>query len=283
MQKSLSIIIPAYNEARHIKACLDAIAAQTETPDEVIVVDNNSTDRTVEIAGSYPFVTIVNENKQGIVHARNCGFNATKTDIIGRIDADSILPVDWVARIKDFYANADHFAHYAYTGGGFFYNKPLPGVSAWIQSQFAFRANRLIMGHYILFGSNMAMPRHLWETVKKDMCLRNDIHEDLDLSIHLHRHQYKITYHADMVVGIEMRRVSPECSAALHENLMWWPRTLQVHGNKRWVFGWVGAKFLYHSAIVLPLIDWMAARFSARSSWRQRLAKVYASFGYVED
>ncbi len=283
MHKSLSIIIPAYNEARHIKACLDAIAAQTEMPDEVIVVDNNSTDRTVEIARSYPFVTAVNEATQGIVYARNCGFNATKTDIIGRIDADSILPVDWVARIKEFYAEAEHFEHYAYTGGGYFYNKPLPGLNAWLQSQFAFRTNRLIMGHYILFGSNMALPRHLWEAVKDEMCLRNDIHEDLDLSIHLHRHQYKITYHADVVVGIEMRRVGPERTIALHENLMWWPRTLRVHHNRRWVFGWMGAELLYYGAIVLPWIDWVAARLSAQSGWRQRLAKVYASFGYVED
>ena len=137
MQKSLSIIIPAYNEARHIKACLDAIAAQTEVPDEVIVVDNNSTDRTVEIANSYPFVTIMNESTQGIVFARNRGFNATTTDIIGRIDADSVLPIDWVTRVKAYYAEPEHFASYAYTGGGFFYNKPLPSVSAWLQSQFA--------------------------------------------------------------------------------------------------------------------------------------------------
>lgn len=228
-------------------------------------------------------MTIINERKQGIVHARNCGFNATNTDIIGRIDADSILPVDWVARMKAYYENADHFAKYAYTGGGFFYNKPLQSVNSWLQSQFAFRANRLIMGHYILFGSNMALPRHLWETVKNDMCLRNDIHEDLDLSIHLHLRQFKITYHADMVVGIEMRRVEPECKTVLHENLMWWPRTLRVHRNRRWVFGWIGAKFLYHGAVILPWVDWLAARTSPESGLRQRLAKVYASFVYVED
>lgn len=283
MQKSLSIIIPAYNETRHIKACLDAIAAQTVMPDEVILVDNNSIDRTVEIASSYPFVTIVNESMQGIAYARNRGFNATKADIIGRIDADSILPIDWVARIKAFYADSYHFDHYAYTGGGYFYNKPLPNLNSWLQSQFAFRANRFIMGHYILFGSNMAMPRHIWEDVRSDMCLRTDIHEDLDLSIHLHRHEYKITYYADLVVGIEMRRVGPERRIALHDNLMWWPRTLRVHGNRRWVYGWIGAEFLYYGAIALPWIDWVAAKFAAGSSLRQRLAKVYASLVYVED
>lgn len=283
MQKSLSIIIPAYNEARHIKVCLDAIAAQSVMPDEVIVVDNNSIDRTTEIAGSYPFVTLLNEKSQGIVYTRNCGFNATKADIIGRIDADTILPEDWVARVKAFYEDKEHFTRHAYTGGGYFYNKPLPRLNAWIQSQLAFRTNRFILGHYILFGSNMAFPRHMWRAVRSDMCHRTDIHEDLDLSIHLHRRGYKITYQADLLVGVEMRRVGPERTIALHDNLMWWPRTLRVHENHRWVYGWVGAKLMYYGAVALPLIDWVAARFTGRSGLRQWLAKVYASIQYVDE
>ena len=47
---TLSIVIPVFNEERYIKACLDSIAAQTVKLDEVIVVDNNSTDKTVLIA-----------------------------------------------------------------------------------------------------------------------------------------------------------------------------------------------------------------------------------------
>ena len=52
---TLSIVIPVFNEQRYIKACLDSIAAQTVKPDEVIVVDNNSTDKTVQIAKKYKF------------------------------------------------------------------------------------------------------------------------------------------------------------------------------------------------------------------------------------
>ncbi len=93
---SVSIVIPVYNEEAHLKNCLDAIARQTVAPDEVIVVDNNSTDRSVEIAEKYSFVKVIKEAKQGRAHARNSGFNVATCDVIGRIDAHSLFASDWV-------------------------------------------------------------------------------------------------------------------------------------------------------------------------------------------
>src|SRR5581483_7315847 len=97
---TLTIVIPVFNEEDHIAACLSAIAAQTAAPDEVIVVDNNSSDKTPQIAASYPFVRLIKARKQGVLFARNKGFDAAKSDIIGRIDADSLLPSRWVEIVK---------------------------------------------------------------------------------------------------------------------------------------------------------------------------------------
>ena len=55
----VSVIIPAWNEAKHIGDCLRSVAAQSLQPDEVIVVDNKSTDDTAKIAASFPFVTVL--------------------------------------------------------------------------------------------------------------------------------------------------------------------------------------------------------------------------------
>src|SRR5688500_17107775 len=90
-----SVVIPVYNEADSLDLCLSAIAAQTTQPFEVIVVDNNSTDTTAEIAASYPFVRLVYESRQGVVHARNTGFNLAQGDIIARIDADTVIESGW--------------------------------------------------------------------------------------------------------------------------------------------------------------------------------------------
>jgi len=97
----ISIVIPVYNEESQLAACRDAISQQKESPFEVIVVDNNSTDSTVRVALSFPFVTLIREPRQGVMHARTTGFDAARGDIIGRIDADTILPPDWTESVLE--------------------------------------------------------------------------------------------------------------------------------------------------------------------------------------
>lgn len=259
---AISIVIPVYNEEDHLEACLNAIAAQTVAPAEVIIVDNNCTDESMAIAKRYSFVRIVKEKQQGKAVARTRGFNSVKTGLIGRIDADTRLPPDWVARILKFYSNPDH-QEAAITGGCAFYNVRCPRVNHWLVSQFVFRMNRLMMGYYILWGSNMALPRKLWLDVRDDLCKREDIHEDLDLAIHLHEHGYKIGYQANLIVGASMRRVF-DGSTKLWPNLMMWPRTLRAHGIRDWPFSYIGAVFLFVMQPV-PLTAELLARLFGRA------------------
>jgi glycosyltransferase involved in cell wall biosynthesis len=262
MSKSISIVIPAYNEERYLAACLDAIVAQTEAPDQVIVVDNNSTDRTVAIARSYDFVTLVRAKKQGVVYGRDAGFDANTCDIIGRIDADSRLPADWVMQVKRFYDDPVHAAC-ALTGGVICYNLRFPRLVSLIQDQIVFRLNRFLLGHYILFGSNMALPAEAWKAVRQEVCSRPDIHEDLDLSIHLRQAGFHIAYRAWLRAGVKMRRVRSD-HQTLWDNLQWWPRTLRTHGNKRWPIAWSGALLLYVCSPLLPAMEKVARLFGSK-------------------
>jgi peptidoglycan-N-acetylglucosamine deacetylase len=96
----LSVVIPAYNEARSIQPCLRSLAAQqTRYPFEVVVVDNNSTDQTAEAARAFPFVRVVHEPRQGIALARQAGEDAASGEVVLHTDADSELPADWVDRV----------------------------------------------------------------------------------------------------------------------------------------------------------------------------------------
>lgn len=231
MQKSLSIVIPAYNEERHLPSCLDAIAEQTVRPDEVIVVDNNSTDRTAEIARSYKFVKVLREGEQGIALARNRGFDAAASDVIGRIDADTVLPPDWVARVKEFFGARGHEKS-VLTGSCHFYNLHTGGITAWFYSLLVYRTNRLLLGYYFPWGSNSALPRAAWWAVRSEVCNRPDIHEDLDLGIHLVRLCYRATYQSNLRVGAAAKRVVSD-RGALWRWLVMWPRTFRVHGIRR--------------------------------------------------
>ncbi|HWA32184.1 MAG TPA: glycosyltransferase family 2 protein [Candidatus Paceibacterota bacterium] len=97
----VSVIIPAYNEEKCIGRALDAALAQNHPDFEVIVVDNNSTDRTRRIVEDYladPRVRLVSESRQGLIFARQRGFENAKGEIIVQMDADCIPDPDWIKR-----------------------------------------------------------------------------------------------------------------------------------------------------------------------------------------
>src|SRR5215218_5513436 len=102
----VSIVVPVYNEGAQLAACLEAIAAQRSVPYEVIVVDNNSTDDTIAVAKSFNFVKLLRESRQGVVHARNRGFDAARGQIIARIDADTVLPPGWTGQVQATFQNS---------------------------------------------------------------------------------------------------------------------------------------------------------------------------------
>jgi glycosyltransferase involved in cell wall biosynthesis len=98
----LSFVIPAYNEECYLAACIDSILQQTrslEYPTEIIVVNNASTDATREVALRYPEVTLVDEPRKGLTHARQAGFLASRGALIANVDADSRLTPGWVDRV----------------------------------------------------------------------------------------------------------------------------------------------------------------------------------------
>ncbi len=226
-QLTLSLIIPAYNEEHHLKACLDAVAAQSVMPDEVIVVDNNSTDKTRLIAQEYSFVTLVNEPKQGVVFARNCGFNAAKSSLIGRIDADTILSPDWVARTTQYLAR--HTTVSAVSGSCIFYDFPLPRITHAVHWLFYYKLHALIAGTTILWGSNMALRQESWQQCRNSLHTDSGMHEDIDLALNLQKAGLGIEYVPELQAQVSMRRGR----FSLKRDYLYlsaWPRTYQLNG-----------------------------------------------------
>lgn len=93
-QKTLSIIIPNYNKSKYISQTLDSILEQTLLPDEIIVVDDCSTDNSREILKAYEekypglvFVCYLPEN-HGVQYARNYGAAQSTSEYITFIDSD---------------------------------------------------------------------------------------------------------------------------------------------------------------------------------------------------
>ncbi len=200
---TLSIIIPVYNEESHLKTCLESIAWQTDPPDEVIVVDNNSTDKSIDIARSYGFVKVITEKQQGVLWARNKGFNKASGDIIGRIDADSILADSWCNNVRQIFSDSSVGAS---TGPVVYYDMPFRRTGFKIDKTIRQAIDKFNDDFPYLFGTNMAIRRSVWNNHKKDFCTSKEIHEDLDIGIHLTQVGVHIAYRANMVVGMSARR-----------------------------------------------------------------------------
>jgi glycosyltransferase involved in cell wall biosynthesis len=92
----ISFIIPCYNEEAHIKDCIRSIRKHVwYIPYEIIVVDNNCTDKTVKIA-ELELAKVVKETRKGVVYARQAGYEVATGWLIANIDADSKITDGWI-------------------------------------------------------------------------------------------------------------------------------------------------------------------------------------------
>lgn len=94
----VSIVIPAYNAARTLEACLRACLDQTYPETEVIVADDGSTDGTPEIAARLGVRYLWQENR-GPAAARNTGARAARGEIIAFTDSDCVPASDWIEQL----------------------------------------------------------------------------------------------------------------------------------------------------------------------------------------
>ena len=111
----LSIIVPAYNEEQSIADTLKGLKAQTYKDIELIVVDNNSKDRTGDIARQYTD-RVYTETTQGYIFAVIRGSKESTGELITFCDADTVYPPDWAARIVKHFLDNEIVAVYGPCG-----------------------------------------------------------------------------------------------------------------------------------------------------------------------
>ncbi len=97
----VSVIIPVYNDPDGIQTTLESLRTQTSSNYQIVVVDNNSTDRTPEIVRAYEedhdHLTLLHETEiQSSYAARNTGIRNIDSEILAFVDADMTVPDDWL-------------------------------------------------------------------------------------------------------------------------------------------------------------------------------------------
>lgn len=232
----VSIVIPAYNEELTIRQCLVAAIEQTEPAEEIIVVDNRSTDGTRGVVeammAAFPDAGIrlvTQDAEQGITPTRNAGFDAATGDLLGRIDSDSMVQADWAEQMREAFIAAPEVA--AISGPVDYYDMPMRAFGLHADDSVR-RATKMLAGKYVfLFGSNMALRATAWAAVRDKVCPdREDLmHEDLDLSVHLALEGLKVGYAPAMIAAISARRLD----TAPRDYLFYverFERTYRAHG-----------------------------------------------------
>jgi glycosyltransferase involved in cell wall biosynthesis len=117
---AVTVVVPTRNEARNLEVVLPAIAAVRPAVHEIIVVDGNSTDGTVDVARrTLPWVRCITQTRKGKGNAMACGFAAATGDVIVMFDADgSADPAEIPAFVSALVAGADFAKGTRFAKGG---------------------------------------------------------------------------------------------------------------------------------------------------------------------
>ncbi|MDP2053808.1 MAG: glycosyltransferase family A protein, partial [Acidobacteriota bacterium] len=97
---TISVIVCAYNEEHYLAPCLQSLLSQSRPPDEIIVIDNASSDRTGAVARAIAGVRVVDEPRKGLVIARERGRQEATGEVLVYVDADCRAPHRWLERIE---------------------------------------------------------------------------------------------------------------------------------------------------------------------------------------
>jgi len=167
----LSFVIPAWNEEKYIRQCLASVTREARKSGrdiEIIVVNNASVDRTRQMALEFPGVIVVDEPRKGLPQARQTGFLASSGDLIANMDADSILPSGWIAKVYAHFSLDDDLV--ALSGPYEYYD--LPKLTNYLVSLYYIPAyglhlvtHRLLGKSAVLQGGNFVLRRTALEKI----------------------------------------------------------------------------------------------------------------------
>ncbi|GAA1615425.1 glycosyltransferase [Actinoplanes couchii] len=200
----ISIVVPVFNEEVLLGNCLEAIFGQDEPAHEVIVVDNGSDDGTLAVLAGYQGrLILLHEPRPGVHHARSRGLDAATGDVIGRIDADTRLAPGWTRAVRETFTGP---VVQAATGPVRYYDIAASRLVDSGDALFRQASSRRSLDW--LLGANMAVRAAAWHWIRDGLCTDAEVHEDIDLGIHLHREGLTVVFAGAMRAGTSARRIA---------------------------------------------------------------------------
>ncbi len=192
----VSLYIPCFNADKYISFCLKAVLNQSYPVEEIIVIDDGSTDNTSDIISQFPVKIIKYIKNKGLPYVRNLAIKNAKNDFLACVDADCVPEKDWLQKlIKNFSPEV------AGVGGKLVESDTNEIIDSWrsirMKQHWGDKKSDSVP---FLFGSNNVFRKKILDDVGgyKDKWLNN--YEDVDISRRVNTAGYKTIYEPEALV-----------------------------------------------------------------------------------
>jgi len=141
--KTISVVVITKNEEAKLAQCLDSVKPFA---DEIIIIDDISTDNTVKKAQQYGAKVFINESKGNFDHQRNIGTEKAQSEWVLQLDADEVIPTATVNKILEHIKHPNHYAAFDLKRRNFFLGKPILNAGNYHNQTYLFRKDK---GRYV--------------------------------------------------------------------------------------------------------------------------------------
>lgn len=188
---TVSLYIPCYNAGAFIDSCLEGVKRQIHSVDEVIVVDDGSTDDTVERAGRYGVKIIRHGENKGLAAARNTAVMNARSEFIASLDADCVPSPEWLGRLMQNFTDSD----IAGVGGRLVERFRSCLADRWrsVYMRQNWGDERIEAARFLFGSNNVYRKEALLKTGPYNTIYRTN-YEDCDMSLRVRKEGYRLIY-----------------------------------------------------------------------------------------
>ena len=225
MGQKVSVYIPCYNVEGYLARSIEGVLRQTHPAEEILIVDDGSRDRTVEVAGRYAVRTLRHERNRGLAAARNTAFRSARNDLVAALDADCVPEPDWLEKLVAHLGDATVAA----AGGRLLETVQSSVADRWRKAHMPQEWGEvLVLNPRFMFGSNVVLRKSVVEEVSwYDESLRTN-GEDVDLSARIRARGYSFVYDPQAVVK-HLRHDTVR--SVLDAYWRWWRYGVRAYSN----------------------------------------------------
>lgn len=194
-----SLCITVFNEEGSIKKLIESVLLQTRRPDEIIIVDGGSTDKTIEIIKQYKKVKLIVSKRASISKGRNVAIKNSSNEIIVMTDAGCILKKDWLSKITKPFENEN-----TDVVGGFYKMVGASDFQKSLKPYLGVMPENFDKNSFLPSTRSIAFRKKVWKEIHGFDEKFDKAGEDTDFDQKILKHNFRIVREKDAIVDWEV-------------------------------------------------------------------------------